>query len=136
MKSDKARGLLTRAYERQHLFTKDMVQDYSSSILFLSTVLERVILLPLRTIILLIKSIKFLSILLFHSVNRIWNKMRYTSWREWKSKSWQGKTKKKGSKVDEKVKFRRKTRIFKGVTPDIDSKSRKKSVYYDKLRTK
>ena len=38
VKSDKARGLLTRAYKRQKFFTKAMVQDYSSSILFLNIV--------------------------------------------------------------------------------------------------
>ena len=56
-----------------------MLWDYSSSILFLDTVPEGVNFPTLRIIILSIKSTKFLAISLFHSVNGMWNKMRY--WR-------------------------------------------------------
>ena len=71
VKSDRAKGILTKAFKRQKFFLEVVIQDYSSAILFLDTIPEGSSLLSLRKIILDIKSLKFPNILFFHSVDRI-----------------------------------------------------------------
>ena len=51
-KSDKAKGILTKAYKRQKFFSETVIQDYSSSILFLDYILLGSLLPSLREIIL------------------------------------------------------------------------------------
>ena len=77
VKSDKAKGKLTKAYERQKVFLEAIMQDYSSSPLWLDTVPDGSDLPTLREMILTIKSVKFPHISLFHAVDRTWNRMRY-----------------------------------------------------------
>ena len=68
---------MTKDYEREKFFLLAIIQEYTSSILFLDTIPNRSSLLSLYEMILDIKSVKFLSILLFYSINRTWNKIRY-----------------------------------------------------------
>ena len=77
VKSDLAKGLLTRAYERQKFFLEAIMQDYCSSILYLDTIPEGSSLPTLRKMILDIKSTTLPNIPLFHSVDRTCNRMRY-----------------------------------------------------------
>ena len=77
VKSDNAKGKLTKAHERQKLFLEAMTQDYSSSPLWFDTIPEGSTLPTLRKLILVIKSITFPNMSLFHSVDSTWNRMRY-----------------------------------------------------------
>ena len=70
VKSDKAKGTLIKAYEQQKFFLSVVIHEYTSSNLFLDTILEGSSLPSLQEMILDIKSVKFLSIPLFHSITR------------------------------------------------------------------
>ena len=54
-----------------------MLQNFTSYILYLDTVPDRVSLPTLQTMILSIKSTKFPKLFLFHSIDKTWNKIRY-----------------------------------------------------------
>ena len=74
-KSDQAKKILTKGYERQKFFLEAVLQDYSSSILYLDYILEGSLLPTMRQMIMEIKLTKFPSIPLFHSMDRIWDRM-------------------------------------------------------------
>ena len=78
VKSNKAKGQLVKAYEKQKFFLKAILQDYASSIVYLGTILDGSSLPALRTIIIGIKSTKFPKLSLFYSIDRTWNKIRYS----------------------------------------------------------
>ena len=68
-----------KAYERQKMFLEAIMQDYSSSPLWLDSAPEESTLPTLRQMILEIKSTKFPNISLFYLVYCTWNRMRHRS---------------------------------------------------------
>ena len=79
VKSNKAKDKLKKAYKRQKVFLEAIMQDYSSSLLQLDTILEGSSLPTLREMILAIKLVKIPNISLFHLVDRTWNQIYYHS---------------------------------------------------------
>jgi len=77
VKSDSAKGALQKAYERQKFFSEAVMQDYTSSFLYLNSTLDGFSLPTMHKMLLEIKSTQFPSLSLFYSVNRIWDRMRY-----------------------------------------------------------
>lgn len=75
VKSDKSKGTLTKACEHQKLFISAVMQEHDSSTLFLDAIPEGSSLPSMRELTLDIKSSKFPSIPLFHSIDRTWNRM-------------------------------------------------------------
>ena len=76
-KSDKAKGSITKAFERQKFFLEAILQDHISDILHLDTIPEGSSFPTLRTMLLDIKSSTFTKISLFYLIDRTWDKMRH-----------------------------------------------------------